>query len=462
MRKKLLAVMLSFTLAAGLLAGCGKSSSKSSGSDASNNTADSSGNSASAGAPLTESGGGTSYTLGSNVSGSVSGFDTGSLKVEDYMLETGVMRPGSLQRFASVLSRASNGESITIAFIGGSATQGSGASDKEKSYVSLVQKWWDETFPSADIQVVNIGLNGQNSYLAVHRIGKEVLPKEPDLVFIETSLADGNVSDAGEAFECLVKRLLESSHDPAIVPVGLTDKGNSGTGNGLDAQSKQTELAFYYNLPFISMEKVIKNNVADGTWKWTDIAVADDSSDLNDAGHAFLAKLICSYTQRVMDGISSSSYKAYEIPDAKSSKLRYMNGEFLTTENSSGVTVSGFSNFTLPPGGEELAGLTAAWATQSGTAGEFTVTGANIGIVWYKTIDGKGGIFNITIDGTADPYDFSSNGISEDETVTSRTGLDIREFKVVSGENKKHTIKISKNSSSKGDAFYVLGFTVSQ
>ena len=464
MRKKLLAVMLSFTLAAGLVAGCGKSSSGSSSADASSSSADNGGSSDSSGNALTETDGSEKYTLGSGVSGAASDIDTGSLKVDDYMFETGkggIMRAGSLQRFADVLSRASAGDNrkITIAFIGGSATQGDGASDASKSYVSLVEKWWEDTFPQTEFEFVNIGLSSQDSYLAVHRIGKEVLPKNPDLVYVETSMADG-ANNSGEAFECLVRKLLLSDHEPAVIPVGLTDKGNSGAGNGYDAGSKQTQIAFKYNLAFLSMEKVVKMNVADSTWKWTDVGVSDTDSNLNDSGHAFLAKLICEYSKRVMDGMSASSYKLYEVPEPDAgNKLRYMEGNFYTiTDFGNKVETTDYYKVEFPDC--NLAGYSAGWGTEKGNEGVFTVTGSNIGIVWYRSIDGNGALFDVSVDGTPIQYEFSSNGISADTTKTdSYTGIEIRELGKLS--EGRHTIKFSKNSKSEGNAIYILGFTVS-
>ncbi len=463
MRKKLLAVMLSFTLAAGLVAGCGKSSSGSSSSEASS-SADSGGSqSDSAGTALTETGGSEKYTLGSGVSGAAT-IDTGSLKVEDYMFETGkggIMRAGSLQRFADVLSRASAGDNrtITIAFIGGSATQGDGASSEDKSYVSLVEKWWEDTFPSTQFEFVNIGLTSQDSYLAVHRIKKEVLPKNPDLVFIETSLADGT-SNSGEAFECLVRQLLLSDHEPAVVPVGLTDKGNSGAGTGYDSGSKQTTIAYKYNLAFLSMEKVVKMNVADSSWKWTDVGVSDINPNLNDAGHAFVAKLICEYTKRVMDGMSSSQYKPYEVPEPDAgAKLRYMDCNFYTiTDFGSNVAAVDYYSVDLPDA--KLNGFTKGWGTTNGGSGEFTISGSNIGIVWYRSIDGNGGQFDVSVDGTKLPFDFSASGISLDTTKSeTETGVGVKELGKF--DNKSHVISFTKNPASEGNAFYIIGFTVS-
>ena len=90
---------------------------------------------------------------------------------------------GDLSRLAQVILRAQCGEDITIAFLGGSITEGRGATNIQDCYVSQVYQWWKNTFPQAKINAVNAGIGGTSSYLGVHRVYEEVLSFQPDLVF---------------------------------------------------------------------------------------------------------------------------------------------------------------------------------------------------------------------------------------------------------------------------------------
>lgn len=98
---------------------------------------------------------------------------------------------------AAVMKKAAKGEHVVIACIGGSITQGtisSGSSDSDvpfkKSYADIFFEWWKDTFPEADFEFVNAGIGGTDSYLGVHRVNKDVLEYEPDLVLVEFSVND--------------------------------------------------------------------------------------------------------------------------------------------------------------------------------------------------------------------------------------------------------------------------------
>ena len=90
---------------------------------------------------------------------------------------------------AAVMKKAEAGETVTIACIGGSITQGSisnGPLDKEikkrACYADIFFAWWKETFPETEVTVINAGIGGTDSYLGVHRVQEDVLDYHPDLV----------------------------------------------------------------------------------------------------------------------------------------------------------------------------------------------------------------------------------------------------------------------------------------
>lgn len=95
------------------------------------------------------------------------------------------------------------------------------------------------------------------------------------------------------------------------------------------------------------------------------------------------------------------------------------------------------------------------WVCESGE-GELTVTATfrNLGILYYATVDGKSGQFEIYVDGEAVrtiDADFSGgwgNAINGTEVYTS-------------DEAAEHTITIKKAVDSAGDVFDLLGFLVS-
>ena len=77
--------------------------------------------------------------------------DTGEIVFSEEMMEASVINAGNTYRLAEVMQRASAGEDITIAYLGGSITDGSLANPKESTcYAYLSQQWWEETFPETE------------------------------------------------------------------------------------------------------------------------------------------------------------------------------------------------------------------------------------------------------------------------------------------------------------------------
>ena len=99
---------------------------------------------------------------------------------------------GDLSRIAAAMRKAEAGEAVTIGVIGGSITQGSSATGQDGCYAALLEKWWEDTFPEAEITFINAGVGGTGSYLGVHRVEEDLLSCEPDFGVGEFSVNDGN------------------------------------------------------------------------------------------------------------------------------------------------------------------------------------------------------------------------------------------------------------------------------
>ena len=93
--------------------------------------------------------------------------DSSKYGITDEMLEDSVANIGNRTRIANVMKKALNGESITIATLGGSITEGDKASDKTKTcYAALVRDWWQRMFPG-QFEFVNAGISGTNSNFGI-------------------------------------------------------------------------------------------------------------------------------------------------------------------------------------------------------------------------------------------------------------------------------------------------------
>ena len=64
-------------------------------------------------------------------------------------VQRSIVAEGDRARLNAVFAKAKRGEPVTLAFIGGSITEGAKATKPASRYVNLVVDWWRTTFPQA-------------------------------------------------------------------------------------------------------------------------------------------------------------------------------------------------------------------------------------------------------------------------------------------------------------------------
>ncbi len=199
---------------------------------------------------------------------------------------------GNHDRLLKVMERADRGDKITVAFLGGSITEGSVASDDKSCYAYLTYSWWCNTFPDAKINYVNAGIGGTPSLLGNGRCNEDILNFEPDVVYIEFSVNDVDLPNVREIYEGLLRRVLYSKSSPAVVVIN-----NGFYNDGRTVQDVHNELAAYYGIPAISIVDTLVACTMDGRIPIRDIT--PDDLHPNDRGHMLLAGII----RYVQDGI---------------------------------------------------------------------------------------------------------------------------------------------------------------
>ena len=97
----------------------------------------------------------------------------------------------------NTIYKLKNEKKLTLGFFGGSDTDGTGASDMEKtSYRALVTKWFKDTYSDAEITSINASIGGTGTGYASFRCESDLIAFSPDLVFVEYC---GN--DWGDSYE---------------------------------------------------------------------------------------------------------------------------------------------------------------------------------------------------------------------------------------------------------------------
>ena len=441
---------LSFLVAAAMItsmAGCGSSTTTESASDSTTS------------APVSDSTPATDATSGEDTSAST----TTSAVVEEEqipevkyelggeltptMIANSVLNKGDQARLAKVIKKLQAGESVVVAYLGGSITQGSSAGN-ELCYARLTTNWLEEQFPDAKIKYVNAGIGATGSYIGIHRADRDVLAYDPDLVFIDFSVNDTSdrITTNKSTYEGLIRKLWSHDTAPAVICLAMTQE------NGTSVQDAHYEIAAKYDIPMISYRNAILDVIDKGYIIWDDIS--DDNIHPNVQGHAVLTQMITNYLQTVIDNIDTIDATEPELAEADAMGAKYQNAEIVVPSDERCTAMGLFKEhnmtfgiFGIPwvakvPGGTEVTGGL-----------EYTVNAKNIGILYGKMIS-NGGTLDVYVD---DELMMSINC-----TFPGGWGSYVEFAEIASfDEAGEHTVKLVPQQSDDAALYYVSALTIS-
>ena len=199
--------------------------------------------------------------------------------------EKGIVNRGNLYRIKELMRRAERGDRMTLAFLGGSITQGAVSSQHTNCYAYLVYDWFVRRFPKTAFTYVNAGVGGTTSQFGVSRVDEDVLSFKPDFVIIEFSVNDDNTDFYRETYEGLVRKVYGNALEPAVLLVH-----NMFYDTGVSAEEKHREIGAHYHLPSVSMKPPIHAQTEAGVIDRRELT--PDDLHPNSEGHALLAEVI--------------------------------------------------------------------------------------------------------------------------------------------------------------------------
>lgn len=341
--------------------------------------------------------------------------------------ERAILNVGNTKRIQNLMARANNGEDITVGFIGGSITMGSGASSSEHCYAKQVFDWWCESYPNSNVTFVNAGIGATTSQFACARVWDDLLQYEPDFVVVEFSVNDDSRDVFKDSYESLLRGILSAENQPAVMVLNMVSYNN-----GNNVQTMHNEIARAYDLPIVSMKESVFEEILLG--KLTPTDVSGDNLHPNDVGHTYGARIVTNYLEKVKQGTYTTTTE-YEIPEKRSACV----GMTLTRYNNTNITPM-LEGFVVDP--REQHGITDVFkrgftAKNEGDRITFEVAGGNISIQ-YKRTNSLGAPKAIAIiDGNEE------KAIALDGNFVDGWGdwLYMHDL-LVNGENGKHSVEI--------------------
>ena len=171
------------------------------------------------------------------------------------MYDKAMVSYGNTSMMQNVIKKAQSGEKVTVAYLGGSITEGISAG-ADGCYAKLTYDYFAQKFGTGDnVQYVN-------------------------------------------AYESIVRTLLQKN----ITPVLLF----SVTENDHSAQDYMKQIGEFYHLPMISYCDALRYLFANNRMTWKDFS--DDQSHPNDEGHKLVASMVDYYFDTVMDVAPEGDY----------------------------------------------------------------------------------------------------------------------------------------------------------
>lgn len=372
-------------------------------------------------------------------------------KAAEDMLPLLMYTQGDPVRVAKVIRKLQAGEEVTIAYLGGSITQGTGA-DNENCYAALTTKWIESQYPDAKVNYVNAGIGATGSYIGVHRCDAQVLSHDPDLVFIDFSVNDESQNNAINklTYEGLIRKIWKHSSNPGIICIAMTQD------NGTSVQDCHGEVTEKYSVPFVSYHDAMLNFLNTNDVQWSDIS--GDNIHPNMSGHAILSAMLTTYLQYVTDNLESIGDTDPELAPAGDEGAKYENAVLLTTDEAQPVTTGAFEMKQMEFGGFKnpwIAKLPADAEITDDDAFVIEVEAQNIGLLYAK-LTSNAGMADVYVD------DELVATINADFTGGWGNYVNFTQVKSFMSSG-KHTLKIVPKPGAEGKpfAFYISGITIS-
>lgn len=190
---------------------------------------------------------------------------------------------------------------LTVAYLGGSITQGAGASDPEKtSWRAQTTAWLRSRMPGAIVREINAGIGGTASDFGVFRCGAEVLAGHPDLVFVEFVVNDcDHPSRTLRCMEGIVRQIRRQDERTDIVFVETVTRELAekyyAAGEPFPSLIQTRRVAQYYGVPEIDVGRTLWRQIAAGSDTWATMTA--DGTHPTDRGHSLYAAQVQGWLQ---------------------------------------------------------------------------------------------------------------------------------------------------------------------
>lgn len=292
---------------------------------------------------------------------------------------------GNTARLREKIAMAQNGEDVTIAYLGGSITEGVGQS--ETCYAKRSYNYFAETFGTgSNVSYVNAGMSGTSSVVGLMRSQRDIFDKKPDVIFVEFSVNDHPEDIYKKSFESLVRTCLMQENAPAVILVINRAKG------GYSMQEQMMAVGKLYDVPVISMDNALTAAFTDGTLAKEDYF--SDEYHPHADGYALISDSIAYYFRQALKTANADA--GYTIPSGSVYGSEYAGSSIVPVAALSGLDTGSWKADNS--NGRFAYGYTFQKGS-SNTPMTFRTEGKGIFIVFKSNQNSSLGNLNVTVNG---------------------------------------------------------------
>ena len=190
-----------------------------------------------------------------------------SVFVNESVGETPVRELVSRGGLPNFFTKATQGKTVRVAYLGGSITA-------QEGWRVYSFEWMKERFPKANFVEINASIGGTGSDFGVFRLNDHVLEFKPDLVFVEFAVNDGSTPSDKiiRSMEGIVRQIWKDNPFTDICFIyTLKESFLETEQNGELPNSAATmeQVASYYGIPTINFGQEVSTRVTAGNLIFT-------------------------------------------------------------------------------------------------------------------------------------------------------------------------------------------------
>ena len=203
------------------------------------------------------------------------------------MKQASIVSTGNNARVKKAIEKARSGQDVTLAYIGGSITEGEAARPNNNCYAQYSASLFASAFGTGNnVKFINAGMSGTPSALGVIRYERDVVErnegKAPDILFIEFAVNDSDETTQCGAMDGLIRKAAKAGS--AVVLILSVFKPNNGVRG-----EEFKQIAAKYDLPVVSMK-----DATDKFYKEEEFSVwyFNDAWHPTNVGHDLMARIV--------------------------------------------------------------------------------------------------------------------------------------------------------------------------